>query len=108
MERCNRNSVTVRANRFNRIHKSIQAPEISNHGVSVLIINFNFQLAYIHLPGLLAYVRHRITNATAEGINSKIQMLKSNARGLPKFRTLRIRVLFHCGGLDLSPVTPTH
>jgi transposase len=58
-----------------------------------------------HLPGLLAYVRHRITNATAEGINSKIQMLKSNARGLPKFRTLRIRVLFHCGGLDLSPHT---
>ena len=58
-----------------------------------------------HLPGLLAYVRHRITNATAEGINAKIQMLKSNARGLPKFRTLRIRVLFHCGGLDLSPHT---
>lgn len=58
-----------------------------------------------HLPGLLAYARHRITNATAEGINSKIQMLKSNARGLPKFLTLRIRVLFHCGGLDLSPHT---
>lgn len=58
-----------------------------------------------HLPGLLAYVRHRITNATAEGINSRIQMLKSAARGLPTFRTLRVRVLFHCGGLDLSPHT---
>ncbi|MEM6912223.1 MAG: transposase, partial [Verrucomicrobiota bacterium] len=42
---------------------------------------------------------------TAEGINSKIQMLKSNARGLPNFRSLRTRVLFHCGRLDLSPHT---
>ena len=58
-----------------------------------------------HLPGILAYVRHRITNATAEGLNSKIQNLRSNARGLPKFETFRIRVLFHCGGLDLSTHT---
>jgi len=47
-------------------------------------------------------VRHRITNATAEGLNSKIQTLCSNARGLPKFETFRIRVLFHCGGLNLK------
>lgn len=58
-----------------------------------------------HLPGLLAYTRHRITNATAEGLNSKIQNLRTNARGLPKFETFRIRVLFHCGKLDLSPHT---
>jgi transposase len=56
-----------------------------------------------HLPGLLAYTRHRITNATAEGLNSKIQGLRTAARGLPKFETFRIRVLFHCGKLDLSP-----
>jgi len=56
-----------------------------------------------HLPGLLAYTRHRITNATAEGLNSKIQTIRNNARGLPKFETFRIRVLFHCGGLDLRP-----
>lgn len=37
-----------------------------------------------HLPGLLAYTRHRITNATAEGLNSKIQTIRNNARGLPK------------------------
>ena len=58
-----------------------------------------------HLPGLLAYVRHKITNATAEGLNSKIQTIRANARGLPKFETLRIRVLFHCGALDLSSHT---
>ena len=56
-----------------------------------------------HLPGLLAYTRHRITNATAEGLNSKIQTIRNNARGLPKFETFRIRVLFHCGGLELNP-----
>ena len=55
------------------------------------------------LPGLLAYTRHRITNATTEGLNSKIQGIRSNARGLPRFETFRIRVLFHCGKLDLSP-----
>ena len=26
-----------------------------------------------HLPNILTYLRHRITNATAEGLNSKIQ-----------------------------------
>lgn len=50
-----------------------------------------------------AYTRHRITNATAGGLNSKIQAISNNARGLPKFETFRIRVLFHCGGLDLNP-----
>lgn len=58
-----------------------------------------------HLRGLIAYIRHGITNAAAEGLNSKIQVLRTNARGLPKFETFRTRVLFHCGGLDLSPHT---
>ena len=58
-----------------------------------------------HLKGLIAYIRHGITNAAAEGLNSKIQVLRTNARGLPKFKTFRTRVLFHCGGLNLSPHT---
>lgn len=58
-----------------------------------------------HLAGLIAYIRHGITNAAAEGLNSKIQVLRSNARGLPKFETFRTRVLFHCGGLELLPHT---
>ena len=33
-----------------------------------------------HLPGLLAYTKHRITNAVAEGTNGKIQLIKANAR----------------------------
>jgi transposase len=40
-----------------------------------------------HLPGLLNYFLHPITNAVTEGLNSKIQQLKACARGftiLPK------------------------
>ena len=56
-----------------------------------------------HIPGLLAYCRHRITNAVAEGMNSKIQLIKANARGFRNFENYRAAILFHCGGLSLYP-----
>jgi len=56
-----------------------------------------------HLPGLLAYCKHRITNAAAEGMNSKIQLIKANVRGYRNFEKYRIAILFHCGRLDLYP-----
>lgn len=56
-----------------------------------------------HLSGLLAYLRHRITNAVTEGLNSKIQTLKANARGFRNFEHYRISILFHCGKLELCP-----
>lgn len=56
-----------------------------------------------HLPGLLTYLKHRITNAVTEGLNSKIQALKSNARGFRSFANYRISILFHCGKLELYP-----
>ena len=34
-----------------------------------------------HLPNVLTYLRHRITNATAEGLNSTIQWIRYTARG---------------------------
>jgi transposase len=57
-----------------------------------------------HLPGLLAYTKHRITNASAEGFNSKIQMIKSIARGFRSFPNYRVAILFHCGRLNLYPL----
>ena len=60
-----------------------------------------------HLKGLLAYFRHRITNARNEGFNSRIQSIKSAARGFRSFENYRIRILFYCGKLDLLPQT-TH
>jgi transposase len=56
-----------------------------------------------HLPGLLAYTRHRITNAVAEATNATIQLTKANARGYRNFGQYRIAILFHCGKLDLYP-----
>jgi transposase len=56
-----------------------------------------------HLANLLNYFSYRITNAVTEGLNSKIQQLKANARGFRSFENYRTRILFLCGKLDLLP-----
>jgi len=56
-----------------------------------------------HLENLLNYFEHPITNAASEGINSRIQTVKSNARGFRSFQGYRTSVLFYCGGLDMQP-----
>lgn len=61
-----------------------------------------------HLAGLLSYFRHRITNAVSEGFNSRIQSIKSAARGFRDFANYRTRILFYCGKLDLMPPIPSH
>ena len=53
---------------------------------------------------VVSYLRHPITNAVTEGLNSKIQSLKANARGFRNFEHYRVRILFHCGNLDLNPL----
>jgi transposase len=62
------------------------------------------QMLKRHLENLLTYLRHHITNAVTEGLNSKIQSLKSAARGFRNFRNYRIRILFFCGKLNLYPL----
>jgi transposase len=56
-----------------------------------------------HLDGLLSYFRHRVTNAISEGFNSRIQSIKSSARGFRNFDNYRLRILFYCGKLSLMP-----
>jgi transposase len=56
-----------------------------------------------HLPNLLTYLQHPITNGMVEGFNSKIQNIKANARGYRNFENYRTAILFHCGGLALHP-----
>jgi len=56
-----------------------------------------------HLENLLNYFDHSITNAASEGLNSRIQTVKSNARGYRSFQGFRNSVLFYCGGLDMQP-----
>jgi transposase len=62
------------------------------------------QMLKRHLENLLTYLKHHITNAVTEGLNSKIQSIKSNARGFRNFENYRIRILFFCGKLDLYPL----
>ena len=59
-----------------------------------------------HLAGVLNYFRHRITNAVAEGMNSKIATIQKMAAGFRNRDHFRIAVLFRCGGLSLYPATP--
>jgi len=59
-----------------------------------------------HLVNLLTYFVHPITNAISEGFNSKIQAIKSDARGFRSFTNYRARILFHCGKLNLASNLP--
>jgi len=56
-----------------------------------------------HLENILTYFKHRISNAAAEGLNSKIQSIKSNARGYRSFNGFRNSILFYCGDLNMVP-----
>jgi transposase len=56
-----------------------------------------------HLDNLLTYFDYPISNAVAEGLNSKIQTVKANARGFRSFQGFRYSILFYCGGLDMEP-----
>lgn len=56
-----------------------------------------------HLQNILTYFDSYLTNAISEGFNSKIQAIKSNARGYRSFENFRISILFHCGKLDMAP-----
>jgi transposase len=65
------------------------------------------QMIKRHLPNVLTYFRHRITNAMSEGIAGKIQALKKAANGFRNLENFKTAIYFHCGGLDLYP-DPTH
>ena len=58
-----------------------------------------------HLPNILNYFKHGVTNSMAEGFNSKIQYIKAAARGFKLFKNYRNIILFYCGKLDLFPAT---
>jgi transposase len=61
-----------------------------------------------HLPNVLTYFAHRVTNAVAEGLNSKIATVQKRACGYRNPDNFKIAVYFHCGGLNLHPASVTH
>src|SRR5680860_1532423 len=48
----------------------------------------------------LSYFAHRITNAGAEGLNSRIQAIKVSARGYRNREHSKTAIYFHLGGLQ--------
>lgn len=54
-----------------------------------------------HLDRILSWFRHHISNGMAEGYNSRIQSIKTAARGFRNFANYRTRILFFCGKLNL-------
>jgi transposase len=58
-----------------------------------------------HEAGLLSYFAHRITNAGAESLNSRIQAIRVAARGYRNRDHFKTAIYFYCGGLQLYPHT---
>ncbi len=59
----------------------------------------------VYLYGILSYFGHPITNATAEGNNSRIETPWKEACGYRNERRFRTAILFHLAGLHLAPCT---
>ena len=55
------------------------------------------------LANVVSYCTHRITNAVAEGINSKIMSIKRRVGGYRNPENFKTAIYFYCGGLDLHP-----
>jgi transposase len=56
-----------------------------------------------HLPNVLTYLTHGLTNAGLEAVNATIQWVKKTARGFRNVEHFKTAIYFHCGGLDLYP-----
>lgn len=56
-----------------------------------------------HMENIVTFCRHRITNAVAEGLNSKIMAIKRRACGYRNKDHFKTAIYFFCGGLDLYP-----
>ena len=55
------------------------------------------------LDNVITYCSHAITNAVAEGLNSKIMSIKRRAGGYRNPNNFKIVIYFYCGGLRLHP-----
>lgn len=55
------------------------------------------------MENVVSYCTHGITNAVAEGINSKIMSIKRRVGGYRNRENFKTAIYFYCGGLDLYP-----
>ncbi|MFN7683221.1 MAG: transposase [Planctomyces sp.] len=52
---------------------------------------------------VVSYCTHKITNAVAEGMNSKIMSIKRRVGGFRNRENFKTAIFFYCGGLSLDP-----
>lgn len=55
------------------------------------------------LANVVSFCTHGITNAVAEGMNSKIMSIKRRVGGYRNRDNFKTAIYFYCGGLDLHP-----
>ena len=58
-----------------------------------------------HLPNVMTFFTHRITNAASEALNSKIETIKKMARGYRNRSNFKTAIYFRCAGLDMYPAS---
>jgi transposase len=59
-----------------------------------------------HFQGVLAYIRHRLTNGLAEGLNNKLRIVSRRAYGFHSAEALIAMLFLNSGGIHLSPRLP--
>jgi len=59
-----------------------------------------------HFDGILAYVRHRLTNGITEGFNRRARMIATRAYGFHGSKPLISMFFLCCGGIKLHPPIP--
>lgn len=61
------------------------------------------RMLYRRIENVLSYCKHEITNAVAEGLNSKIMSIKRRVCGYRNKENFKTAIYFFCGGLELCP-----
>ncbi|MDP9120033.1 MAG: transposase [Acidobacteriota bacterium] len=59
-----------------------------------------------HFEGVLAYIRHRLTNGLVEGLNNKLRLVSRRAYGFHSADALIAMLFRNAGGIELSPPLP--
>lgn len=56
-----------------------------------------------HMDGIVAYVRHRISNGLVEGLNNKARLATRQAYGFHSAAAVLAMINLRCSGLDIRP-----
>ena len=60
-----------------------------------------------HLSGILAYVKHRLTNGLVEGLNNKLRLVTRRAYGFHSAQATIAMLYLNCSGIQLNPPLPS-